>query len=97
MLYLGLAYLAAGFGAAISVLGAAFGIARLSSAALEGTARQPEAAGNLRTTMIIPAAMIEGIGLLALVICLLVVLNLGLKPIPTGAGAEAGAVPAATH
>ena len=85
MLYLGLGYLGAGFGAGLSVLGAAFGIGRLSSSALEGTARQPEAAANLRTTMIIPAAMIEGLGLLALVICLLVVLNLGLKPIPGGA------------
>jgi ATP synthase F0 subunit c len=50
----------------------------LSAAALEGTARQPEAAGNLRTSMIIPAALIEGLGFFALVICLLVALNLGL-------------------
>src|SRR5437773_12148941 len=82
-LYLGLGYLAAGFGAGICLLGAAFGIARLASAALEGTARQPEAAGDLRTSMIIPAALIEGLGFFALVVCLLVALNLGLKPMPS--------------
>lgn len=81
--YLGMGYLAAGLGAAISLTGAAYGISRLASAALEGTARQPEAAGNLRTSMIIPAALIEGLGFFALVICLLIALNLGLKPMPT--------------
>lgn len=82
LLYLGLGYLAAGLGAGLCLLGAAFGIARLASAALEGTARQPEAAGALRTSMIIPAALIEGLGFFALVVCLLVALNLGLKPTP---------------
>ncbi len=87
MLYLGLGYLAAGIGAGLCLLGAAFGIARLATAALDGTARQPEAAGALRTSMIIPAALIEGLGFFALVICLLVALNLGL---PKGTVAEAG-------
>ena len=82
LLYLGLGYLGAGLGAGLCLLGAAFGIARLASAALEGTARQPEAAGALRTSMIIPAALIEGLGFFALVVCLLVSLNLGLKPMP---------------
>lgn len=87
MLYLGLGYLAAGIGAGLCLIGAAFGIARLASAALEGTARQPEAAANLRTSMIIPAALIEGLGFFALVICLLVALNLGL---PKGESAGGG-------
>jgi len=38
---------------------------------LEGTARQPEAGGDLRTTMIIIAALLEGAAMLGLVICLL--------------------------
>jgi F-type H+-transporting ATPase subunit c len=76
MLHLGLGYLAAGFGAGIILVGAASGIARLSSAALEGTARQPEAAANLRVSMLIPAALIEGLAFFALVICLLVALAL---------------------
>ena len=50
------------------MLAAAGGIAKLAAAALEGTARQPEAAGNLRTSMLIPAALIEGLGFFALVI-----------------------------
>jgi len=83
LLYLGLGYLAAGLGAGICLIGASYGISRLANAALEGTARQPEAAGALRTTMIIPAALIEGLGFFALVICLLIALNLGL---PKGAG-----------
>src|SRR5258705_5165829 len=95
MLYLGLGYLGAGLGAGICLVGAAFGIARLASAALEGTARQPEAAGALRTSMIIPAALIEGLGFFALVVCLLVALNLGLKPTPQ-AGVAAHA-PAEAH
>jgi len=74
--HLGLGYLAVGFGAGMILLGAAAGIARLSYAALEGTARQPEAAGNLRTSMLIPAALIEGLAFFALVICLLVALTL---------------------
>ena len=89
MLYLGLGYLGAGLGAGLCLYGAAAGIGRLASAALEGTARQPEAAGNLRTSMIIPAALIEGLGFFALVICLLVALNLGLPKGETAPGGTA--------
>ena len=88
LLYLGLGYIGAGIGAGVCLLGAAFGIARLASAALEGTARQPEAAAALRTSMIIPAALIEGLGLFALVVCLLVALNSGLKPNPSASRAS---------
>ncbi len=73
MLHLGLGYIGVGVGAGICLVGGAMGIAKLASAALEGTARQPEAAGSLQTMMIIPAAMIEGLGLLALVIAFLAV------------------------
>jgi F-type H+-transporting ATPase subunit c len=74
-LFLGLGYLGAGLGAGLCMLAAASGIARLASAALEGTARQPEAAGTLRTSMIIPAALIEGLAFFALVVCLLMALK----------------------
>lgn len=94
MLYLGLGYLGAGLGAGVCLLAAASGIARLASAALEGTARQPEAAANLRTSMIIPAALIEGLGFFALVICLLVALNLGLPKGEAASGAAATATQA---
>jgi F-type H+-transporting ATPase subunit c len=74
-LFLGLGYIGAGFGAGLCLFAAASGIARLASAALEGTARQPEAAGTLRTSMIIPAALIEGLAFFALVVCLLLALK----------------------
>ena len=91
MLHIGLGYLGAGWGAGVVMLAAAGGIAKLAAAALEGTARQPEAAGNLRTSMLIPAALIEGLGFFALVICLLVALALNGAITKTG-GAEAPAV-----
>ena len=68
---LGLAYLAAGIGAGISVIGGAFGVSKCANAAMDGIARQPEAAGDIRGAMIITAAMIEGVALLGLVICFL--------------------------
>ena len=67
-------YLGAGFGAGLTVIGAGLGIGRLAAAALESSARQPETAGNLRTTMIIAAALIEGVALFSCVICMLIVL-----------------------
>ncbi|MGD8778240.1 MAG: ATP synthase F0 subunit C [Ignavibacteria bacterium] len=69
------AYLAAGFGAALTVIGGAFGIGKLASSAMEASGRQPEAGGDIRTSMIIAAALIEGISLFALVICILLALK----------------------
>lgn len=68
-------YLAAGFGAAITILGGAFGIGKIAAAAMDASGRQPEAAGDIRTSMIIAAALIEGISLFALVICILLALK----------------------
>ena len=70
-----LAFLSAGFGAGLAVLGAGLGIGRLGAAAMEGTARQPAAANDLRTGMIIAAALIEGVTLFAIVVCLLLALK----------------------
>ncbi|MCL4548469.1 MAG: ATP synthase F0 subunit C [Bacteroidetes bacterium] len=69
------AYLAAGFGAGLTVIGGAFGIGKLASSAMDASGRQPEAAGDIRTSMIIAAALIEGISLFALVICILLALK----------------------
>ena len=55
------AFLASGFGAAIALTGAAMAIGKLASAALEGSARQPEALGGRRVSMIIAAALIVGL------------------------------------
>ena len=53
------------------MLGAGFGIGRLAAAAMEGTARQPAAGGDIRTSMIIAAALIEGVTLFAEVVCII--------------------------
>jgi F-type H+-transporting ATPase subunit c len=68
-----LAYLAAGLGAGIAAIGAGIGIGWLASSSMEGAARQPEAAGDIRGLMIVAAALIEGVALFALIICLLLV------------------------
>ena len=70
-----LAHLGAGLGAGISVIGAGLGIGRLASAALEASARQPEKAAALQTTMIIAAALIEGVALFSCVICMLLAIK----------------------
>ncbi len=70
-LALGLAYLAAGLGAGIVTVGAGLGIGKIAASAMDGTARQPEAGGAIRITMIIAAAMIEGVALFGAVICFL--------------------------
>lgn len=66
-----LAYLAAGIGAGIVTIGAALGIGKIAASAMDGTARQPEATGAIRTTMIIAAAMIEGVALFGIVTCII--------------------------
>lgn len=62
-----------GFGAAIgaglAVIGAGLGIGKIGSSAMEGIARQPDAAGDIRTSMIIAAALVEGVALFAVVVC----------------------------
>lgn len=69
------AWLAAGLGASIAVVGAGLGIGKLAAAALEAIGRQPEAAGDLRGAMIVMAALIEGVALFAIVVCLLLALK----------------------
>lgn len=69
------AYLAAGIGAGLTIIGGAFGIGKLASSAMEASGRQPEAAGDIRTSMIIAAGLIEGISLFALVICILLAIK----------------------
>jgi F-type H+-transporting ATPase subunit c len=69
------AYLGAAIGAGLGVIGAGLGIGLLAAAAMEGISRQPEAVGDIRTNMIVAAALIEGVALLAEIICVLVVVT----------------------
>lgn len=68
-------YLGAAIGAGLAAIGAGFGIGKIGQGAMEGIARQPEAGGDIRSTMIIAAALVEGVAFFAVVICLLVVLK----------------------
>ena len=63
--------LGAAIGAAIAVIGAALGIGKIGASAMEAIARQPEAAGDIRMSMIIIAALVEGVALFAIVVCFL--------------------------
>lgn len=67
----GLGFLAAGIGAGITVIGASIGIGKLAAAAMEASGRQPEVAGQVRTSMLIAAALIEGATFFALAICII--------------------------
>lgn len=70
-----LGYLAAGIGAGLVVIGAGYGIGKLAAAAMEATGRQPEAAGQVRTSMLLSAALIEGATFFGLAICILLALK----------------------
>jgi F-type H+-transporting ATPase subunit c len=68
---LGIGAIGAAFGAGITVVGAGLGIGKIGAAAMEAIARQPEAANDIRMSMIIVAALIEWAALFAIVVCFL--------------------------
>ncbi len=68
-----IAKMGAGLGAGIAAIGAGMGIGNIGKSALESIARQPEAVGDIRSNMIISAALIEGVAFFAIVVCLLIV------------------------
>ncbi len=67
MFYFGMLALAVGFGLPLAVLSAAIGQAKVGAAAMEGIARQPEAAGKIQIAMIIALALIESLVIYSLV------------------------------
>ena len=60
----------AAIGAGLAVIGAGLGIGQIGGHAMDAIARQPEASGDIRTTMIIAAALVEGAALFAIVVAL---------------------------
>ncbi|MDD6019832.1 MAG: ATP synthase F0 subunit C [bacterium] len=66
-----LAKAAACIGAAIATIGAGIGIGKIGASAMEAIARQPEAAGDIRSNMIVIAALIEGVAFFAVIVCFL--------------------------
>lgn len=65
----------AGLGAGVAAIAAGLGIGRIGASALESMARQPESTGDIRANMIVAAALVEGVALFAVIVCLLVVLG----------------------
>ncbi len=68
-----IAKMGAGIGAGIAAIGAGMGIGQIGRGAVESIARQPEAVGDIRSNMIVAAALIEGVAFFAIVVCLLIV------------------------
>jgi F-type H+-transporting ATPase subunit c len=58
----------AAIGAGLAVIGAGIGIGNIGSKAMEAIARQPEAVGDIRSNMILMAALIEGAALIAIIL-----------------------------
>jgi len=68
----GIGKLGAGIGAGLAAIGAGIGIGKIGQGALESLARQPEVSGDIRTNMILAAALVEGVALFGVVVCLLI-------------------------
>ena len=68
-----LAALGAALGAGISAIGAGLGIGKIGSSAMEAIARQPECEGDIRSNMIVIAALIEGVALFAVIVSALAI------------------------
>ena len=72
MLDVSLSYVGASIGAGIIALGVAIGIGKIGSAAMEAISRQPEMSSKIQTAMIIACALIEGVALFGVLVCLLI-------------------------
>jgi F-type H+-transporting ATPase subunit c len=72
---IGLAEIGAGIGAGLAAVGAGIGIGRIGASAMEAIARQPEASGDIRSNMIVSAALVEGVAFFAVIICALILFS----------------------
>jgi F-type H+-transporting ATPase subunit c len=63
----------AAIGSGLAAVGAGIGIGQVGKGAMEAIARQPESVGDIRTNMIVAAALIEGACFFAMIVCLLIV------------------------
>ncbi len=73
----GLIALAAGLAIGIATLGPALGQGNAAARALEGMARQPEAANDLRTSMILALAFMEALTIYGLLIAFMLIGKIG--------------------
>ncbi|MBP6455118.1 MAG: ATP synthase F0 subunit C [Chitinophagaceae bacterium] len=67
----GIANAGGAIGAGLAALGAGVGVGQIGKGALESIARQPEVSGDLRSNMILAAALVEGVALFAVIVGLL--------------------------
>jgi F-type H+-transporting ATPase subunit c len=65
--------IAGAIGAAVAAIAAAWGIGKIGKSAMEAISRQPEAAGSIRTAMLIIGALVEGACLFAIIACLMAI------------------------
>ena len=68
-----LAGMGAAIGAGLAAIGAGLGIGKIGGSAMEAIARQPEAAGDIRSNMIVIAALLEGVALFAVIVSALAI------------------------
>ncbi len=68
-----IAQMGAGLGAGLAAIGAGIGIGQIGNRAMEAIARQPEAVGDIRSNMIVSAALVEGAAFFAMIVCLIIV------------------------
>jgi len=66
--------LGAALGAGLVAIGTSMGIGKIGASAMEAIARQPEASGDIRSNLIVSAALIEGVAFFAVITCALVIL-----------------------
>ena len=68
-----LAKLGAAIGAGIAAIAAGIGIGKIGGSAMEAIARQPDSTNDIRSNMIVIAALIEGVAFFALIVCILAI------------------------
>ena len=68
-----MANMGAALGAGIAAIAAGIGIGKIGASAMEAIARQPESTNDIRSNMIVIAALIEGVAFVALIVCFLAI------------------------
>ena len=68
-----MANMGAALGAGIAAIAAGIGIGKIGGSAMEAIARQPESTNDIRSNMIVIAALIEGVAFVALIVCFLAI------------------------
>jgi F-type H+-transporting ATPase subunit c len=68
---IGLGKLGGTIGAGLAAIGAGIGIGSIGNGAVQAIGRQPSALSDIRSNMLIMAALVEGVALFAIVVCFL--------------------------